>query len=319
MFPADRPRPRLTAVVLGALLVGLLPASALAVGPAAGDDHVSVPVNAAATTIDVLAGDAGATLTVVGATDPTHGTIVVAEDALSVTYQPDTDFHGTDAFDYTVTDGDTTDVGTVTVDVNSPPVAADDPNPTCQPSGPFGGAFPVPEDFVHPGPPPGYFALFGTCALLLNDSDVDGDPLSWEIVTQPANGDVLKKNEFRHLAIANPKTAPYGLAATQALDKLGLAQAVAPKIVEGQNISQTQQFIATGNAELGFVALSQIYKNGKITSGSAWMVPESLHEPIKQDAVILTKGKDNAAAKAFVEYLKGPKAAAVIKSFGYTL
>lgn len=134
-----------------------------------------------------------------------------------------------------------------------------------------------------------------------------------------ANGDVLKKNEFRHLAIANPKTAPYGLAATQALDKLGLAQAVAPKIVEGQNISQTQQFIATGNAELGFVALSQIYKNGKITSGSAWMVPESLHEPIKQDAVILTKGKDNAAAKAFVEYLKGPKAAAVIKSFGYTL
>jgi len=134
-----------------------------------------------------------------------------------------------------------------------------------------------------------------------------------------ANGDVLKKNEFRHLAIANPKTAPYGLAATQALDKLGLAQAVAPKIVEGQNISQTQQFIATGNAELGFVALSQIYKNGKITSGSAWMVPESLHEPIKQDAVILTKGKDNAAAKAFVEYLKGPQAAAVIKSFGYTL
>lgn len=134
-----------------------------------------------------------------------------------------------------------------------------------------------------------------------------------------ANGDVLKKNEFRHLAIANPKTAPYGLAATQALDKLGLAQAIAPKIVEGQNISQTQQFIATGNAELGFVALSQIYKNGKITSGSAWMVPESLHEPIKQDAVILTKGKDNAAAKAFVEYLKGPKAAAVIKSFGYTL
>jgi molybdate transport system substrate-binding protein len=134
-----------------------------------------------------------------------------------------------------------------------------------------------------------------------------------------ANGDVLKKNAYNHLAIANPKTAPYGLAATQALDKLGLTQAVASKIVEGQNISQAQQFIATGNAELGFVALSQIYKDGKITSGSAWVVPASLHEPIKQDAVILNKGKDNPVAKQFSDYLKGPKAAAVIKSYGYTL
>jgi molybdate transport system substrate-binding protein len=133
------------------------------------------------------------------------------------------------------------------------------------------------------------------------------------------NGDVLKKNQYRHLAIANPKTAPYGLAATQVLDKLGLTQAVGSKIVEGQNISQAQQFVATGNAELGFVALSQIYKNGKITSGSAWIVPASMHEPIRQDAVILVKGKDNPAAKAFIEYLKGPKAAEVIKSFGYTL
>jgi len=134
-----------------------------------------------------------------------------------------------------------------------------------------------------------------------------------------AQGDVLKRGEFKHLAVANPKTAPYGLAATQALDKLGLTQAVASKIVEGQNISQTQQFVATGNAELGFVALSQIYKNGKITGGSAWIVPASLHEPIRQDAVILNKGKDNPAAKAFVDYLKGPKAAEVIKSFGYKL
>lgn len=134
-----------------------------------------------------------------------------------------------------------------------------------------------------------------------------------------ANGDVLKKNAFTHLAIANPKAAPYGLAATQALDKLGLTQAVSSKVVEGQNISQAQQFIATGNAELGFVALSQIFKNGKITSGSAWIVPASLHEPIKQDAVILQKGKDNPVAKQFADYLKGPKAAAVIKSFGYQL
>ncbi|MDR5734678.1 molybdate ABC transporter substrate-binding protein [Caballeronia sp. LZ025] len=134
-----------------------------------------------------------------------------------------------------------------------------------------------------------------------------------------ANGDVLKKNAFTHLAIANPKAAPYGLAATQTLARLGLTQAVSAKIVEGQNISQTQQFVATGNAELGFVALSQIYKNGRITSGSAWIVPASLHEAIRQDAVILQKGKDNAVAKQFADYLKGPKAAAVIKSFGYQL
>jgi len=132
-------------------------------------------------------------------------------------------------------------------------------------------------------------------------------------------GAVLKKNEFQHLAVANPKTAPYGLAAMQVLDKLDLRQAVASKIVEGQNIGQTQQFVATGNAELGFVALSQIFKDGKVTGGSAWLVPGDLHDPIKQDAVILDKGKDNPAARAFTDYLKGPKAAEVIKSFGYQL
>ncbi|KND56800.1 Molybdenum ABC transporter, periplasmic molybdenum-binding protein ModA [Candidatus Paraburkholderia schumanniana] len=95
-------------------------------------------------------------------------------------------------------------------------------------------------------------------------------------------GDVLKKNDFRHIAIANPKAAPYGLAGIQTLDRLGLMDRVKPKIVEGQNISQTQQFVATGNAELGFVALSQIYRNGKITGGSAWVVPASLHEPINR-------------------------------------
>jgi len=130
-------------------------------------------------------------------------------------------------------------------------------------------------------------------------------------------GAVLKQNAFRHLAIANPKTAPYGLAATQVLARLGLAEAVGPKLVEGQSIAQTQQFVATGNAELGFVALSQVYKDGKLTAGSAWRVPASLHDPIKQDAVILAKGKDNPAARAFVDYLKGPKAAGIIESYGY--
>ncbi|MBO9355151.1 molybdate ABC transporter substrate-binding protein [Bordetella petrii] len=132
-------------------------------------------------------------------------------------------------------------------------------------------------------------------------------------------GAVLKKNAFRHLAIANPKAAPYGLAAMQVLDKLGLAEAIKPKIVEGQSIAQAQQFVATGNAELGFVALSQVYKDGKLTSGSAWLVPAALHDPIRQDAVVLAKGKDNPAAQAFVDYLKSPKAAEIIKSYGYQI
>jgi len=134
-----------------------------------------------------------------------------------------------------------------------------------------------------------------------------------------SKGQVLKGNQYQHLSIANPKAAPYGLAATQVLAKLGLTEQVKAKIVEGQNITQAYQFISTGNAELGFVALSQIYKDGKVSSGSAWIVPADLHDPIKQDAVILNKGKDNPAAKALVDYLKGPKAAAVIKSYGYQL
>ena len=134
-----------------------------------------------------------------------------------------------------------------------------------------------------------------------------------------AKGDVLKQNTFKHLSIANPKAAPYGLAATQVLDKLKLTDPTKGKIVEGQNITQAFQFVSTGNAELGFVALSQIYKDGKVTNGSAWIVPSNLHDPIRQDAVILNKGKDSAAAKALVEYLKGPKAAAVIKSYGYEI
>ncbi|MNE05313.1 Molybdate-binding periplasmic protein precursor [compost metagenome] len=134
-----------------------------------------------------------------------------------------------------------------------------------------------------------------------------------------ANGQVLKDNHYRHLAIANPKAAPYGLAATQVLDKLNLTEATKAKLVEGQSITQAFQFVSTGNAELGFVALSQIYKDGKVTGGSAWIVPAQLHDPIKQDAVILNKGKDNPAAKALVDYLKGPKAAAIIKSYGYEL
>lgn len=132
-----------------------------------------------------------------------------------------------------------------------------------------------------------------------------------------ANGAVLQTGKFQHLAIANPKLAPYGLAAEQTLTKLNLLDAIKPKFVQGENIGQTYQFAATGNAELGFVALSQVMEDGKIKAGSAWVVPAQMHEPIRQDAIVLNNAKDNVAAKALMDYLKGDKARAIISAYGY--
>ena len=133
-----------------------------------------------------------------------------------------------------------------------------------------------------------------------------------------AQGAVLKTGDFKHLALANPKLAPYGLAAMQTMDKLGVTARLQPRFVQGENIAQTHQFVATGNAQLGFVALSQVMADGKIMSGSAWQVPASLHEPIRQDAVLLMPGKDSAAASALLTYLRGSKARAIIQSYGYS-
>ncbi|MGF6214109.1 molybdate ABC transporter substrate-binding protein [Comamonas sp. 4034] len=130
-------------------------------------------------------------------------------------------------------------------------------------------------------------------------------------------GQVLKTGDYQHIAIANPKLAPYGLAAMQTLDKLSLTAQVQPRVVQGENIGQTYQFAASGNAQLGFVALSQVMEGGQLREGSAWIVPEAMHEPIRQDAIVLNSAKDNPAAKALMEYLKGDKARAVIKSYGY--
>jgi molybdate transport system substrate-binding protein len=132
-------------------------------------------------------------------------------------------------------------------------------------------------------------------------------------------GEMLKKGTFAHLAIANPKLAPYGAAAVEVLTKMGLLASLEGKFVQGENIAQTYQFASTGNAELGFVALSQVFADGKLKGGSAWIVPASLHSPIRQDAVVLAQGKDNPAAAALVRFLKSDKARAVIKSYGYDL
>ena len=132
-------------------------------------------------------------------------------------------------------------------------------------------------------------------------------------------GEVLRKGGFNKLALANPKLAPYGKAAVEVLTGMGLLESLTPKFVQGENIAQTYQFAMTGNAELGFVALSQVMKDGKITSGSAWIVPGKLHTPIRQDAVILASGKGNAAADAMVKYLRTDKAKAIIRSYGYEI
>ncbi len=134
-----------------------------------------------------------------------------------------------------------------------------------------------------------------------------------------AQGKILKKGGFRHLAIANPKTAPYGAAAVQTMTQMGVLGTLQPLFVQGENIAQTHQFVTTGNAELGFVALSQVFKDGKVTGGSAWIVPASLYDPIRQDAVVLARGKDKPAAAALAAYLKGDKAKAVIRAFGYEM
>ncbi len=130
-------------------------------------------------------------------------------------------------------------------------------------------------------------------------------------------GEVLKQGAFKHLAIASPKLAPYGAAAVETLNRLGLQAALQPKFVQGENIAQTFQFVSTGNAELGFVALSQVIEGGKLKRGSAWIVPPGLHAPIRQDAVVLARGRDNPAALALMKYLKQDQARAIIKAYGY--
>jgi molybdate transport system substrate-binding protein len=131
--------------------------------------------------------------------------------------------------------------------------------------------------------------------------------------------EVLRSNNFQKIAIANPKLAPYGAAAIETINKLGLMQALQPKFVQGENIAQTFQFVNTENAQLGFVALSQVFSDGKITQGSGWIVPNNLHNPIQQDAVVLTAGQNNPAVSALIQYIKSDKAKVIIKSFGYDL
>jgi molybdate transport system substrate-binding protein len=134
-----------------------------------------------------------------------------------------------------------------------------------------------------------------------------------------AGGAVLSKGDFRHLAIANPKLAPYGVAAINTLESLGLLDGLRPKLVQGQSIAQAVLFVASGNAELGFVALSQVAAPDAPLAGSYWVVPADLYPPITQDAVLLKRGTSNPAANALCQYLKGTRARDIIRSYGYEL
>ncbi len=129
--------------------------------------------------------------------------------------------------------------------------------------------------------------------------------------------ETLRSKKFKRLAFANPKTAPYGLAAMQTLQKLELWESLQPKIVMGENIGQTMGFIESGNADLGFVALSQALDPRIKGQGSRWDIPTTLHEPIKQDVILLIKGKDNPAAKALMEFMSAPQTKTIIERYGY--
>ena len=132
-----------------------------------------------------------------------------------------------------------------------------------------------------------------------------------------AGGQVLRDRGFSRLALANPRLAPYGLAATEALGNLGLLESLRSTFVQGENIAQTYQFVSSGNAELGFLALSQVTRDGEIVEGSGWIVPRSLYRPIRQDAVLLGHGAENQAARQLLDFVRSDRGRVIIESFGY--
>jgi molybdate transport system substrate-binding protein len=134
-----------------------------------------------------------------------------------------------------------------------------------------------------------------------------------------ARGAVLKGESFRKLAIANPKTAPYGAASIEVMDKLGLSATLTPKLVQGESIGQAYNFAFTGNAEIAFVAMSQVLEGGRLKGGSMWVVPQNLYTPIRQDAVLLKRAANNEAAQALMKLLQSPNIKTLIRSYGYDI
>lgn len=134
-----------------------------------------------------------------------------------------------------------------------------------------------------------------------------------------AQGDVLKSPALRKVSFANPKTAPYGAAAVQVMERMGLADALKPKLVQGESIGQAFNFVKTGNADVGFVAMAQVLQGGKLKEGSMWVIPQARYDTIRQDAVLLKRGEQNEAAKALLKLLQSPNIKDLIRSYGYDL
>lgn len=132
-------------------------------------------------------------------------------------------------------------------------------------------------------------------------------------------GAVLRAPDLGKVAYANPRTAPYGAAAVQVLDRLGLKDTITPRLVQGESIGQTFNFVKTGNADVGFVALSQVLQGGKLREGSMWVIPQARYDAIRQDAVLLRRGAENEAAKELIKLLQSPNIKDLIRSYGYEL
>lgn len=132
------------------------------------------------------------------------------------------------------------------------------------------------------------------------------------------DGAILRSGTFLHLAIANPTVAPYGKAAVEVMKARGLYPQLRGRLVEGESIAQAYQFVDSGNAELGFIALSQVYRDGRLSKGSGWVVPTHLHSPLRQQAVLLRAGEKNRAARALLEFLTSPSSLSVLTAFGYS-
>jgi len=127
----------------------------------------------------------------------------------------------------------------------------------------------------------------------------------------------IRDGQFKHIAVANPKLAPFGAATSQAMRGAGMAETSGTQLVYGENVAQVYQFVASGAADAGFLSLSQVWADGRLQSGYGWLVPLDAHLPIRQDAVLLKYGEKNTAARAFLTYLSGPEAAEIIRQFGY--
>ncbi len=141
----------------------------------------------------------------------------------------------------------------------------------------------------------------------------------WRPQPGPVDAAMLERGEFRHLAVSHPKLTVYGAAAHEVLRKLGLIERLAPRLLQGETITQAYQYVASGNAELGFVALSQVWQDGALREGAVWIVPDSLCPPIRQDAVLLSRGSANPAAEALLDFLRSREAQDIIRSHGYSL